>query len=233
MKAFYLLLVVFLSLGFAPQKLSDSSNPQTANTVLFYGDSITQDPVGWSDIFCTLHGFTKENHAVIGSVMTQNLQSIQAFDITQVPQYNAQVHKYLFLCYGVNDINNYGQVSNFITSYNSAISGILAKGFPAQKIIILSEWLFDISNFWTPALKQSFVAATASVAQSYGCINIDVYNPVLAEPDNYKYFADNLHPNSLGKVRWAQVVENGYNFTTATPAPPTHISVTGFKAVLK
>ena len=183
-----------------------------ANTVLLFGDSITQDPVGWANIFCNNHSFIKDDRAVIGSVMTQNLQSLPAFDINTVPLYNPSVHKYLFMCYGVNDINNYGTVSAFQTSYDSAIVRILAKGYPPSKIVILSEWFFDPAQFWSATVKQQFVTATATVAAAHGCISINVYNPVLSEPNNYTYMADQLHPNDIGKVRWAQVVEVGHSF---------------------
>ena len=121
-----------------------SFTPFTNDEDIFFGDSITygnelgpqQYTARWSTQYCQTFPTDELNDAYSGAAMTPGLNvGRPVFDINQVPAYQSK-YRHIFVSYWVSDVIYGGTPAAYAAATTTAVNGIIAKGWPAAKIIL-------------------------------------------------------------------------------------------------
>lgn len=132
------------------------------------------------------------NNGVIGATLMTYVDGYVScdrdhFDISGVPV-RVSSDNYLFLAYGGNDVMiNRTEMSpvNFKTQLLAAVDGVIAKGWPANKIVILNGYYLEtlndaigecgVTEARSRGIAEQFVTASNEVASEKGTVLADVY----------------------------------------------------------
>lgn len=174
--------------------------------VAFYGDSITLGIAASDDAhrFTTLlSGFKagdEQNFGISGSTMeSQPSTGRPVFNPSVVATYNTG-YSFCFVAFGVNcvDVGSPFTVGGFEAALGNAIDTITgAKGWPANRVVILSPFWFTKGSKQTELAQYTDTAQ--DVATEKGCTFVNIYEAMLNDPDNNTFLnADQLHPNDIG-----------------------------------
>ncbi len=195
---------LFLSVLFLPLF---SFLPFTNGEDIFFGDSITfgnelgvqQYTARWSTQYCQAVPTDELNDAYSGAAMTPGLNTGRpVFDVSQVPVYQNS-DRHIFVSYWVNDYLYGGTTAAFATATTNAVNGIIAKGWPAAKIVLCFNYLPESPGTWinmTDAKARQWLAALRSVRQAKGTSFLDFYTPIYNRSDKGSYSDDGIHPTA-------------------------------------
>ena len=216
MKYFFLLLLTLLT-----------SNKRVQKTNIFFGDSITLGyqvtaTTRWSYLYCVGTNTHEENHGAGGTTMTPGIPPRTPFDINNVPT-NSSTYDKIFIAYGTNDIYSSGTINNYVTATNSAVDGIVTKGWAASSIVLVYTYSPDFSQ----ATQIAWRNALRAVATAKGTRFIDFSSIFFPLSDPSIYFADGLHPNAAGHALMGQMAVDSLSQTSS------FIIIKGHKAVVQ
>lgn len=155
-------------------------------------------------------GMQQVDRGISGTTLVQlsgEDNSMQA-RLPGVEHYDSSVNGLFSLMYGLNDGIHGVSTGTFITEYEVIIDTLLARGWPANRIIIYSPTLADTSVYTTVP---SFVAACQTVATATGVFFFDSYHYMLSHGAYGLLQADGLHPNNFGAATLARGI------TTTSP----------------
>ena len=188
---------------------------RTDRNSYFFGDSITQganctiEPLNrWTKKVSDALYLNEINYGLSGRVLEDTTPnpyppSMVTNSTTLIPTKTVD-DNYIWIAYGVNDANyisdpitypNYS-VSLFTTQLNTIIDNILAKGWNASDIVLITGYKI-LASFNTQY--QLIKAATISTGNSKGCQVIDLSGLSYTPPDN-------VHPDDSGHTEIANYV---------------------------
>ena len=179
-----------------------NQDPYNADSVHFRGTSITVG-VGqttgnrYSTVLSNKLNSIESNAGISGATLLN--QGVA--NIPTLPVFSRAKYRWIVLEWGVNDINNAGTDSTaFDTTYREYIDTlVIARGWPASRIVILAPSYIDPVAFPTSTLakQQKFRGATYSIAIAKGTKWVDIYSAELyRNPTNL--LVDGIHPNDYG-----------------------------------
>lgn len=206
--------------------LETSINNKLDFTYELWGDSITvglnasPTSLGWASILSTdptspifygKYGYTPINHAVSGTAVSD----FYTYAITQdqIPVYTGK-KKFLFFAYGgMNDSTKGTSASTLGSTIASIVDYAISKGWPSNRIIILSLTYHEYSGF-TESLSLAYVNASASVATSKGCQFVELYTTMKNNGGSSFVAADgnHIHPNNDGHAFILSQIKTQANF---------------------
>ena len=188
---------------------------RTDRNSYFFGDTITQganctiEPLNrWTKKVSDALYLNEINYGLSGRVLEDTTPnpyppSMVTNSTTLIPTKTVD-DNYIWIAYGVNDANyisdpitypNYS-VSLFTTQLNTIIDNILAKGWNASDIVLITGYKI-LASFNTQY--QLIKAATISTGNSKGCQVIDLSGLSYTPPDN-------VHPDDSGHTEIANYV---------------------------
>lgn len=204
-----------------------SYKPPVTGDDIFFGDSITfgnelgplQYTARWSKQYANSVSSNEYNYAASGASMIPGLVGGRpSFDINNVPAYQSS-YNHIFVSYWVNDYLYGATPSAFAGRTLAAVNGILAKGWPADKIVLCFNYLPESgSATWphlTHAIAQQWLAALRGVQQQKGTSFLDFYTPIYNRSDKASYSGDGIHPTAA----WNAIMKD-YTLTNIEAPPP-------------
>ena len=213
-----------------------SFKPTTNDQDIFFGDSITfgnelgtqQYTARWSTQYCNDIPTSEINDALSGASMTPGLNAGRpVFDINQVPAYQSS-YRHIFISYWVNDYLNGGTPAAYAAATTKAVNGIIARGWPAAKIVLCFNYLPDtgpsIWPFMTHTIGQQWLAALRSVQQAKGTSFLDFYTPIYNRSDNASYAPDNIHPTAA----WNSIMKQYAETNIESPSSILPVTLVNF-----
>lgn len=181
----------------------------TGKTNHFFGDSITAG-VGasvstnrWATVLSTAKGSTEHNYGISGQVM----QSIDCGGRTQfqpstIPIYDSVNDLFIYFNLGVNDqdlIASCGfSPSGYTTKYLSVIDAARAKGWPLNRIVVMTPFYVIPSNTTADADKEAYAAAARSVAATKHTVLVDIFEYMKNYPFTNVQIPDGTHDGDAG-----------------------------------
>jgi len=214
-----------------------SFKPTANGKDIFFGDSITfgnelgtdQYTGRWSTQYCRAVPSDEVNDAYSGAAMTPGLNAGRpVFDINQVPTYQSS-YRHIFISYWVNDYLYGGTPAAYASATTNAVNGIIAKGWPAAKIVLCFNFLPASPGTWidmTDAKAQQWLAALRSVQQARGTSFLDFYTLIRNRSDNTTYSPDLIHPTVEWNTIMTQYAETNIEGPTST-LPVTLVNFSG------
>ncbi len=200
----------------------------TTPGAMFLGDSITQGyaatnlgPTKWTSLVCAAKGWSDEqNYGVTGiclqkiggnnNTVPDKVTGAPSWNWPGLKPYNERFNK-LFIAYGINDVYQYNTSSNPVADFNTALRAtlnqVLAVGWTADKIVLLSTYFIDTTTVaaGSDARQTAFDGYLQGAATDYGIQYVDVKTAMannggtsLLNPSDY------IHPLDPGH----QVVAN-------------------------
>lgn len=212
-----------------------SFRPATTDTDVFFGDSITfgnelgslQYTARWPTQYCNDISTYEYNQARSGAAMTAGLNAGRpVFNIADVPGYSAS-YRHIFVSYWVNDYLYGGTPAAFAAATAAAVDGILAKGWPAAKIVLCFNYLPESPGTWvdmTDAKARQWRAALRGVQQAKGTSFLDFYSLIYNRSDKATYSFDYIHPTAA----WNTVMKQYTEANVEGPATPLAVTFAGF-----
>ncbi|MDQ6609380.1 MAG: SGNH/GDSL hydrolase family protein [Bacteroidota bacterium] len=209
----------------------------TADTNVFFGDSVTfgnelqseQYTQRWSTQYCNESQTNEINQAGSGAAMTPGLNAGRpVFDVNQVPFYQSSF-EHIFVSYWINDFLYNGTPAAYAVATSNAVDGILARGWPASKIVLCFNYLPDSYPVYpgmTHAIALRWLAALKGVQQAKGTSFLDFYTPIYNRPDNATYSNDYIHPTAAWNTIMTQYAETNI-VGPSTPLPAKLINFAG------
>lgn len=170
-------------------------------TIHFFGDSYTSGIVnglsGWTTNLCVTKKWIEKNYGVDGT-------EVGAMDISLIPTYRAGYDKYLWISYGLNEAgHNASPASTFATILSSRVDSCIAKGWPANRIVINCGYFANAAT-WTAygtaaddTRYQTFITAYQGVATAKGTLFVNPF----AQTDATDIAADNVHWKASGVTK--------------------------------
>lgn len=206
----------------------------TVGEDVFFGDSITfgnelgllQFTARWSTQYCTAVPTDELNEARSGASMATNAYNRPVFDINDVPVYQSS-YRHIFVSYWVNDYLYGSTPAAFAAATTTAVNGILAKGWPAAKIVLCFNYLPDSPNTWidmTNAKAQQWLAALRGVQQAKGTSFLDFYTLINNRPDKATYSPDLIHPTAA----WNTIMKQYAQTNIESPSSSLPVSIVSF-----
>lgn len=201
--------------------------PASGGDIWFYGTSITAGTgstswlMGYANQVALKMGMTMHGFGVSASTLEKRSPvdyagAVNMIDrINTIERYNGTTDKYIVFEFGINDLNagytNYNP-TNFQTDYTTVIDSTLARGWPANRIVIFSTTYQNPSQYGTTGVgggtitranQLLFNTAAKNVATSRNCIFVDQFNNT-AQEGGILNVNDIVHPNNTG----SQVMAN-------------------------
>ncbi|HUC82448.1 MAG TPA: GDSL-type esterase/lipase family protein [Flavisolibacter sp.] len=196
------LFIVFLLLPLFSYKSTFSGED------IFFGDSITfgnelgplQYTARWSSQYCAVVPSNEQNYAASGASMIPGLVGGRpSFNPSDVPNYQSS-YNHIFVSYWVNDYLYGANPNAFAGRALAAVNGILAKGWPADKIVLCFNYLPESGSSTWPYLTHDialqWLAALRSVQQNKRTSFLDFYTFIYNHPDKASYSGDGIHPTA-------------------------------------
>ena len=227
----------------------------TLSSSVGFGDSITfgvdaSDAAHrWLNIVSAAYGAgTPLNQAISGTVLQNSPDSggsprvDNGRDRFAAALLGANIRDGLFLAYGFNDARYTGRpadfnVTQYAADYREVLSGLLEGGaYNPAKIWIISPYYITDTGLATGSAGftgqtragfEAFVAAAASVAQSFGTRYVDMYQYMLANGGASLISADNIHPGDAGMAVIAAGVQTATVINTKAKPGISATSQTG------
>lgn len=207
--------------------------PPTDHDV-FVGDSITfgnelgplQYTDRWSTQYCVSAPTDEINQARSGASMAANPYGRPVFTLNDVPDYEASF-RHIFVSYWVNDFCYGTTPAAFAAATSAAVDGIMAKGWPAAKIVLCFNYMDASGAYWpylTPAAAQQWLAALRSVQQAKSTSFLDFYTPISNRADKNTYSLDGIHPTAA----WNAIMKQYAETNIEGPASTLPVSIVGF-----
>lgn len=196
---------------------------------LVVGLGATSGPLKWSNIASLMLGATEVNHGISSSTMEKRspvdpiVGGVNALDrLSDIPTYNASTDSWLISAYGMNDWGYTGanyNPANFQTDYATWIANAVSKGWPLNRILIISPsyvtdaaftFYSSITGLTAPTRQRmlDFVAASKNVARAGGVQWFDMYNYMRLNGGNTLLTTDGVHPNDKGYRVYANAIVN-------------------------
>lgn len=207
----------------------------TTGDDLFFGDSITfgnelgslQYTNRWSTQYCNAVSSNEDNRAQSGATMTPGLNAGRpVFDINAVPTYQTS-YKHIFVSYWVNDFFYGGTPGAYATATTNAVNGILAKGWPASKIVLCFNYLPSVTISQAEALTWRAALKTVKVAKATSFL--DFYTAIYNMPNNATYAGDGIHPTAAWNAVMAALAQTNIEAPGAGNLPATLLSFAGLR----
>lgn len=194
----------------------------TISKGIYFGDSITKgiaatsEDLRWTTLFSGLIGISEDNRGISGATMEKRTPAFSAYNmvdlIPEIPEYSEE-KKLLSIAFGTNDAGsmetNY-TVLNFKTDYQTVMDAVIAKGWPMDRVLLLSPYYVTPTGFTTYATNSgnappdrtrflNFIQATKDISVDNGALyyNIDSAFALLPTPATY-ISGDGVHPNDVG-----------------------------------
>jgi lysophospholipase L1-like esterase len=222
----------------------DAGLPQVASLVGF-GDSITFGQQAsdaahrWLDIVSAALGAgTPLNQGIQGTVLqnsndsggsprTNNGRDRYVADIL-----GANKREMVTIAYGFNDARYIGapttfNLAQYAMDYREILTGVLAGGYPANRICIVSPyWISDTGlntgsagfTGQTRAVFEQFVAAAQALAKEFGVYYADTYAAMRDNGGASLIYTDDIHPIDAGHAVIATAVRAAALQSTDVPA---------------
>ncbi len=176
--------------------------------VYYWGNSVTSSG-GYTGLLSTLLGTNQINKGISNTRM----QQVSAGDSSMqnraysIPAY-VSTTRYAMLDYGINDMANLGggSIANFISVYSSVIDSFVAKGYPLNRIVIITPSYIGTSGGKNADSLALFAAAAKSVALAKGTLFADVFNYLKANGGAANVSSDSVHPSTIGYARMAEYI---------------------------
>lgn len=207
----------------------------TTDADIFMGDSITfgnelgalQYTARWPTQYCNDIATYEVNQALSGAAMTPGLNAGRpVFDIASVPGYNSSCRN-IFVNYWVNDYLYGGTVASYVAATRVAVDGIIAKGWPAAKIVLCFNYIPESPGTWidmTHAKAQQWLAGLRSVQQAKGTSFLDFYTLIYNRPDKATYSGDLIHPTAA----WNTIMKQYTQTNIEGPSTTLPVTFAGF-----
>lgn len=199
-----------------------TSESLSGDSIVFIGDSITNGGISgswpyststaidntkrFSALICARMGVTEVNEGVFGAKVTAA--------VSQTPTWVAGM-RFLVVAFGVNDVKTPGYTSaQFNTDYNAAITGILAKGWNINQLILVSIIGVYTDPTYVPSVP-AFNAVIQGVATANNIPFVDAWTPlangsILPQAETS---GDGIHPNTYGHRLLSYIVQDGIPLT--------------------
>jgi lysophospholipase L1-like esterase len=203
----------------------------SADTIYFFGDSYTTGSnavpttLRYSTLLAARLKLIERNLGVSGSTLMKRTPvdpygSSNLIDrLSQIPTYGA-LKKYIVIAYGFNDmgVNNANYTpANFRIDYQQVIDTILARGWPASRIIIVSPWYASAATYsayasttGTPANDRTrhlqFIDTAQATATANGATFVNAFTAQLVNDSLQLFSVDNIHPGNNGHQIIAQTI---------------------------
>ncbi|HVF96590.1 MAG TPA: GDSL-type esterase/lipase family protein [Flavisolibacter sp.] len=211
-----------------------SFSPTTSDFDVFFGDSITfgnelgpqQYTARWSTLYCNAVPTNEINESRSGASMAPNPFGRPVFNINDVPAYQP-AFRHIFVSYWVNDYLYGTTPAAYATATTTAVNGIIAKGWPAAKIVLCFNFLPESNIEWpymTHAKAQQWLSALRGVKQAKGTSFLDFYTPIYNRPDKGSYSGDWIHPT----LAWNAIMEQYAETSIEGPSSSLPVSIIGF-----
>ena len=196
-----------------PNSYSIVGSQYIATPVLYdiwYGDSWTLGG-GTSFIYqrfsnttSRFHNAIELNRGISGTKLEFSVAGDSSFvdRLYTVPVYDSTKYRFFFVQYGTNETG--ADTTVFKSVYQKCMDTLtIARGWPKNRIIILSNGWFNISTADTVKIR----IATDHFAQSYGLRHVDMYLAEVAHSNPASTIMyDSLHPNPYGHQLIAQAI---------------------------
>lgn len=230
MKKLFLFLLLVSCLSFRP----------TNNDLdIFFGDSITfgnelgslQYTHRWSTQYCNAVPSDEINRALSGAAMTPGVAPLgrPTFNINDVPGYQGFC-RHIFISYWVNDYLYSSTPAAFAAATAAAVDGIIARGWPAAKIVLCFNYLPESGTNWpymTHAKAQQWLAALRGVQQAKGTSFLDFYTLIYNRPDKDTYAPDGIHPSPA----WNAIMKQYAQTNIEGPSTTLPVSIVNFSGL--
>lgn len=175
----------------------------------FLGDSITQG-FNASPIYTTRFssqvasniGMVEINLGVQGGKL---MGSLASSGVVRYADLNRASVSKAVLMLGTNDASA-AYSSQFLTDYNTILSGLIAGGLTADNIVVCSLPYCTDTTSRPLARQEAYANAAEEAANTFGCRFVDVYSFTLANP-SYIH-ADTIHLTSIGHGAVATLITN-------------------------
>lgn len=183
----------------------------------FMGNSITvgfyssDDDHRWTTLFCAAKNAVEVNHGHSGE-MVQVGSCTHQITLAIIPNYEPDSSSVLIFALGINDVgNDNGEYTAdlFKTRYQQLIDNAILKGWPPDRIIVMTIYHpIDFSVYVggcggsvvteaDEARAEDYNTKIAELAAENGCKLIDMWTAMTGLNSSY-YNADKLHPNDAG-----------------------------------
>jgi hypothetical protein len=194
-----------------------------ADSSVYFGTSITEGNAGvtpqsnrYSTVTANSFNTLEANHGQSGA----SLQVDMLAKIGQIAPYNYAVHRFIVMEWLANDIINIGNNATWDTAhagpiYRQIIDTCLARGWPANKIVLLSPGMIS-PTLWTNATlvrQAQYFAMAQSVATTRGVIFVDLYHSQEALGGTIVLTVDGIHPTNGGAALYAQLIRQSLTDT--------------------
>lgn len=203
------------------------------DTVYFFGNSITfgvgatSNRYRWTSLLSYMLGAVEKNFGVSGSTM-QKRTPVDPFGVSsvnmqdrlyEIPAYGVN-SRGIFVSYGQNDYGYTGAnytTANFKIDYKVFIDTCIARGWPTNKIFLLTPGYLGAQGYTNYGLTTGLSAPTRTrhldfntAVQELSTENstnfVDIYNSQLRNDSSILIGPDFLHPNNGGHAMIAQTV---------------------------
>ncbi len=191
-------------------------------TITFFGDSYTaglgasSSAVRWTTLLSKYLGATEDNRGVTGTTVekrspidwagTPNMVD----NIPTIPTKTASLSLLVF-AFGLNDMGYVGAnytTANYITDYTTVLNAAIADGWDPSQILIIGAYYIgsagyaayaSLSGQAAPTLQRhlDFIAAAQTVANTFGCLYLDIYHQQLLN-NTTLISVDGIHPTDAG-----------------------------------
>jgi hypothetical protein len=191
-----------------------------------YGVGVAASDVAhrWFTLFCANKNAVEYNMSYSGMAM-QPACTGPVFDATHTPPYNDTLYAGLIFAIGINDIafdNGSQTTAAYKTYYKAAIDDAIGKGWPLDRIVILTPYYvlsYGIAagacggtvtppSNETRHIAYNNIVKVDLVADYPGIKMIDMYAAQAAVVNSSYFDADLLHPNNAGHLLISQIMDD-------------------------
>jgi lysophospholipase L1-like esterase len=235
-----LALLLFLSTSCQGQVIlgfttSSGSLDLAGKTVTIIGTSITEQYNAspstnrYATVLCGLINATEDNQGVASSMMCKRapnnpIGGVNMQDrLSDIPTYNSGTYAALIFEFGMNDAGYNGAnytTANFTIDYQAALDNAFSKGWPTNRILLLSNgYVLDAAFAFYDGINggesapdrtrfESFVAAVAQLAIDNDVMYLDMYAAMEANSPAALIDTDGVHPVNAGHAFMASEIES-------------------------
>lgn len=208
------------------------------DTIYVFGDSYstavgaTTAALGYAQLLAQHLQLALRNFGVSGSTLEKRTPvdpygTVNMIDrLNTIPIKNAR-SKYILFAYGLNDVGYNGAnytAPNFSADYRTVIDTVLARGWSATDIILVSPWYIGSAGYsayasltGTPLTNATrhlqFVDTTKAIAQYYGTKFFDIYRSESVSGSDQLQNYDAIHAGNAGHAFIAEQIAAYVNYT--------------------
>ena len=189
---------------------------------IYFGNSITYG-VGTSDTayrystrLSSRMGVEEINRGYSGSMLVDTLFNSNAFEtrfIAQMPLYDSNYYRFMFISYGTNDIIYYRDTTHFKRVYQKILDTAFARGWNSSNLVLVTPGFLYFSDSST-ARNLDYVNAVKTVGQTNNLTTVDIYTEfkrqfLLDFDGTSRLMPDGVHPSDKGAAIWDSLIWEG------------------------